>query len=192
MMLHKVTHACVSVKYMAHFILYYALGRYLPRSTAPGGRLWRSIRYWISRPLFVTCGQNVNVEPGAHIGRGVSIGSNSGIGVRALVDHKTRIGSNVMMGPEVMIYTRNHCTSRLDVPMIQQGFRAVAPVDIEDNVWIGARVIILPGVTIGSGSVLGAGSVISRDVPPNAIVVGNPGRVVRYRGECSQVVPATI
>jgi maltose O-acetyltransferase len=86
-----------------------------------------------------------------------------------------------MMGPEVLIYTRNHSTSRIDIPMIEQGDTDIAPVIIEDDVWIGARVIILPGVTVGSGSVLGAGAVVSRDVPPYAVVVGNTGRVVRYR-----------
>jgi maltose O-acetyltransferase len=86
-----------------------------------------------------------------------------------------------MMGPEVLIYTTNHCIARTDIPMIRQGNRPVAAVNIGDDVWIGARVIILPGVTIGSGSVLGAGAVISKDVPPFAVVVGNPGRVVRFR-----------
>lgn len=124
----------------------------------------------------------MNVEPRASIGRrAVSIGSNSGIGFRALVGSGSRIGSNVMMGPEVLIYTRNHSTSRIDIPMIEQGDTDIAPVIIEDDVWIGARVIILPGVTVGSGSVLGAGAVVSRDVPPYAVVVGNTGRVVRYR-----------
>lgn len=145
--------------------------------------MWRRIRYWVCRPLFAYCGENVNVEHGASFaGHTVSIGSNSGIGIKASVGSGTRIGSNVMMGPEVLIYTRNHCISRVDIPMIQQGYTPTAPVSIGDDVWIGARVIILPGVTVGSGSVLGAGAVISRDVPSGAVVVGNPGRVVRYRG----------
>ena len=86
-----------------------------------------------------------------------------------------------MMGPEVLIYSTNHCTSRTDIPINQQGNRSIAPVQIGDDVWIGARVIILPGVIVGSGSVLGAGAVVSKDVPPSAVVVGNPARVVHYR-----------
>src|ERR1022692_3366992 len=56
-----------------------------------------------------------------------------------------------------------------------------APVIIADDVWIGARAIILPGVTVGSGSIIGAGAVVSKDVPPGAVVVGNPARIVRNR-----------
>src|ERR1019366_5393777 len=97
------------------------------------------------------------------------------------------IGSDVMMGPEVVIYSWNHVTSRVDIPMIQQGFTACSPVTIGDDVWIGRRVIILPGVTVGSGCVLGAGAVISRDVPPGAVAVGNPARVVRYRDSSSHL-----
>jgi len=169
--------------YIWHFFLYNAVGRYLPGSSSPGGRLWRAVRYWMCRPLFTHCGDNVNVEHGASIGfhRTVSIGSDSGIGINARIGEGTQIGSNVMMGPEVLVFTRNHCTSRSDIPMINQGFGPVRPVTIGDDVWIGARVIILPGVNVGSGCVLGAGTVVSRDVPARAIVVGNPGRLVRYR-----------
>lgn len=178
--------------YIAHFLLYHAVGRHLPSSTAPGGKLWRAIRYWICRPLFAHCGHNVNVDRGAFIGRRtVSIGSHSSIGINARINKGTRIGSNVMMGSEVLIFSENHCTSRTDIPMIQQGNRPVLPVTIGDDVWIGARVIILPGVTIGSGSVLGAGTVVSRDVPAYAVVVGNPGRVVRYRDPLAAIVQNT-
>ncbi|ASM48732.1 chloramphenicol O-acetyltransferase [Pseudoalteromonas espejiana DSM 9414] len=86
-----------------------------------------------------------------------------------------------MMGPEVVVYTRNHAIDRVDIPMCQQGFKEIAPVYIEDDVWIGRRVIILPGVSIGKGCVLGAGSVIAKDIPPYSIVVGNPGKVIRNR-----------
>ena len=66
--------------------------------------MWRAIRYWMCRPMFAQCGQNVNVERGALIGRRtVSIGSGSGIGINARIGKGTRIGSNVMMGPEVLI-----------------------------------------------------------------------------------------
>ena len=175
--------AVASTRYIIHFLLYHSFGRYLPPSiVVPGARLWRAVRYWICRPLFAQCGENVNIDRDASfVPRTVSIGSNSNIGKKAWIGSGTRIGMNVMMGPEVLIYTSNHCTYRTDIPMIQQGYGPVAPVDIGDDVWIGARVIILPGVTVGSGSVLGAGAVISRDVPQGAVVVGNPGRVVRYR-----------
>lgn len=177
-----------SVKDTLYWLFYHLFARFLPASSRPGGIVFRQIRYWACRPLFAFCGQNVNVERGVIFpAKTVSIGSNSGIGVNSSVGAGTIIGSNVMMGPEVLIYTQNHSTYRLDIPMLEQGFSDWAPVTIGDDVWIGARVIILPGVTIGSGSVLGAGAVIPRDIPPYAVAVGNPARVVRYR--CPSVDP---
>ena len=111
---------------VAHWLLYYGFARHLPASTFPGGIVWRRIRFWASRPLFACCARNVNIEHGAVFSRhGVSIGSNSGIGINAFVDEGTSIGSNVMMGPQVLIYTHNHNTLRVDIPMIQQGYTTV-------------------------------------------------------------------
>ena len=154
------TNILSSANRILHLLLFHGLARHLPDSTTPGGVLWRGIRYWVCRPLFAECGKNVNVERGASFGQAISVGSNSGVGINAVIGSCTRIGSNVMMGPEVFIFTSNHCTSRVDMPMIQQGYRPLAPVIIGDDVWIGARVMILPGVTVGPGSVLGAGAVI--------------------------------
>jgi maltose O-acetyltransferase len=163
-------------------LVYYGLARYLPESRRPCGHVWRRIRSWSCRPLLLHCGDNVNIERGASLGRRtVSIGSNSGIGVNAVIGPGTTLGSNVMMGPDVVILTQNHETSRLDIPMVAQGHAPIAPVTVGDNVWIGTRVIILPGVIIGSGCVLGAGAVVSRNVPDGAVAVGNPARIVRYR-----------
>lgn len=165
-------------------VLFYAIGRHLPPSTVPGGRWFRSWRGWMCQQVFRSAGVGLNVESGAWFGTGrqVSIGSRSGIGIRCALHGDVTIGDDVMMGPETLVYTSNHDFSEVDVPMIQQGRTTAAPVVIEDDVWIGARVIILPGVRIGTGSVVGAGSVVTRDVPPRSVVVGNPARVVRDRG----------
>ncbi len=162
---------------------YYLVFRWLPDSTVPGGAIWRNLRYIVCRPLFLSCGKNVNVERGAYFGSGatISVGSNSGIGINAWVGRGTMIGSNVMMGPDVMIFSRNHRISRTDMPMAEQGFEEDNPVRIGDDVWIGARVIILPGIVIGSGSVIGAGAVVTKDVLEGVIVAGNPASIVRNR-----------
>jgi maltose O-acetyltransferase len=91
------------------------------------------------------------------------------------------IGADVMMGPDVVILTTNHIFENTDIPMDQQGIANELPVTIEDDVWIGTRVIILPGRHIGRGSIIGAGSVVTKDIPPFAIVGGNPAKVIRYR-----------
>ena len=86
-----------------------------------------------------------------------------------------------MMGPEVYIYTQNHDFKRTDITMDKQGWSAEKPVVIEDDVWIGSRVTILPGVTIGEGSIIGASSVVTKSCPPYSIVVGNLAVVVKSR-----------
>ena len=127
------------------------------------------------------CGRDVNIEKGASFPSSVELGDHSGIGIRAQINGKVIIGKNVMMGPEVCIYARNHAFDRLDIPMNLQGFAPEKPVVIEDDVWIGARVIILPGVHIGTGAVLGAGSVVTKDVPDYAVMGGNPAHILKMR-----------
>jgi maltose O-acetyltransferase len=87
-----------------------------------------------------------------------------------------RIGSHVMIGPAVQVYTAEHPLQ--SAPRIQ-GWEVAKPIVIEDNVWVGGGAILLPGVTIGRNAVIGAGAVVSRDVPPNMVAVGNPARVVK-------------
>ena len=142
------------------------------------------MRYVICRHLFAVCGREVNVESGAwfHSGRRISIGNRSGIGERAVLHGTVIIGDDVMMGPEVVVYSRNHEFARTDIPMNQQGFQEERPVRIGDDVWIGGRVILLPGVcSIGTGAIIGVGAVVTKDLPAYAIAVGNPARVIRYR-----------
>lgn len=86
------------------------------------------------------------------------------------------IGDNVLFGPGVQIYTAYH---PLEPGPRRDLWEAAKPISIGNNVWIGGNAIVLPGVTIGDNSVIGAGGVVTRDVPPNVVVVGNPGRILR-------------
>ena len=93
---------------------------------------------------------------------------------------KITIGNRVFIGPYVGFYTANH---PLQAEPRNEGLERALPITVENDVWIGANVSILPGVTIGQGSVIAAGTVVNRDVPPNSIVRGVPGEVV---GEIDQ------
>ena len=86
------------------------------------------------------------------------------------------IGDDVVIGHHVMIITDDH---EIGPPWRRCGDRVARPVVIEDGVWIAARATLLPGVTIGRGSVVGAGALVNRDVPPNTLVGGVPARVIR-------------
>lgn len=112
----------------------------------------------------------------------LSIGMNSFIGRGCAVQASgcVEIGSDVIIGPHVKIWSSDHTFSRLDIPIHRQG-HTFGKVVIKDDVWIGTSAIILKGVTIHHGSVCAAGSVINHDVPPYAVVAGNPARVIKYR-----------
>lgn len=90
--------------------------------------------------------------------------------------NEVRIGNHVMIGPSVQIYTPAH---DLQAQARIQGWEVAKAITIEDNVWIGGGAILLPGVKIGQNAVVGAGAVVTRDVPANTIVAGNPARVIR-------------
>jgi maltose O-acetyltransferase len=86
------------------------------------------------------------------------------------------IGDDVQIGPAVQLYTAAH---PLDASVRRSGLESASPIRIGRDVWIGGGAVVLPGVTIGDRSVVGAGSVVASDVPPGTVVVGNPARIVR-------------
>lgn len=160
----------------------YMLFTHLPRSAS---RLWGGVcnrlRVFSTRMFIGHIGKDVTIEKNAVFSSKLEIGNYSGIGLNASINGKVIIGDYVMMGPNVKIYTINHNRSNLYEPMCFQGFAEEKPVKICDDVWIGDSVIILPGVTIGKGSIIGAGTVVTRDVPEYSIFAGNPGAVIKHR-----------
>ncbi len=90
--------------------------------------------------------------------------------------NRITIGDDVLIGPAVQIYTAQHPT---EAETRRSGLEFALPVTVGDNVWIGGGAILCPGVTIGADTVIGAGSVVTRDLPPSVIAVGNPCRVLR-------------
>jgi maltose O-acetyltransferase len=169
--------------YFLNLMLYYGLFRYLPPTNNRYFMIIRPLRSIIAGKCFDYAGKNINIEQNANFGNGngIEIGDNSGVGVRCSIRGPLTIGSNVMMGPEVVIITSNHNFSRVDIPMNIQGSLPQEKVIIGNDVWIGTRVIILPGVRIGNGVIIGAGSIVTKDVPDYAIVAGNPARIIRFR-----------
>lgn len=168
------------IRRLALFI-YFNIAIKLPVSYAFGGKYGLRLRAWSASKFAKHIGSNVNIEKNAIITSLTSVGNNSGVGINAQLHGEIEIGDNVMMGPECIIYTSNHSFSRTDIPMNQQGFSIARKVTIGNDVWIGGRVIILPGVEIGDGAIIGAGTVITKNVPPFAIVGGNPAKLIGSR-----------
>lgn len=161
----------------------YLFASKLPESFAPINIGQRHIRKVCAKLILVHCGKNVNVERNARFASAVELGDNSGLGINCRISGETIIGNDVMMGPNVSIYTANHAFDSTDIPMNKQGFYPEQPVVIGDDVWIGGGAIILSNVHIGKGAIIGAGAVVTKDVPEYAIVGGNPAKVIKYRNK---------
>lgn len=139
-----------------------------------------STRDRLLRELLGSLGQGSEIRPPVHC----DYGYQTRIGARTFANWglvlldvaAITIGDDVQIGPGVQLLTATH---PLDAEQRRSKWEAAEPIRIGDNVWLGGGVIVCPGVTIGSDSVVGAGSVVIRDVPPGVLVVGTPARVVR-------------
>ena len=134
----------------------------------------------ILETLLASVGEGTVIRPPFHcdFGSHTRIGSRcfANYGLVALDVAAITIGDDVQIGPNVQLLTPTH---PLDPDLRRQGWEAAEPIAIGDNVWLGGGVIVLPGVTIGANTVVGAGAVVSRDLPENVVAVGNPARVTR-------------
>jgi len=164
------------------WLLYNIIAKNLPRSYVAYSFGARQFRCFVCKRLLAYCGKNVNIEPKVffYLMSRTKIGDNSGIGMQSHIE-AVEIGRNVMIGPEFIVFSGNKRFDRTDIPMREQTSDEVSPVVIEDDVWIGARVIILAGRRIGHGAIVGAGSVVTKDIEPYTIVGGNPACVIGRR-----------
>ena len=163
--------------------LYYSIAVWLPGPGMPFGRVGLWLRGYLCSKVFKRYGNGTWVDRLCNFGsgRGISIGSNSNIGKRAWLLGDITIGDDVVMAPEVIALSSNHEFADTTVPIRRQGQAESEPIVIGDDVWLGARCIILPGVRVGDHAIVGAGSVVTKDVEPWAIVGGNPAKLIRLR-----------
>ena len=164
-------------------IIYYSIINKLPSSLYGVNFFSKNLRPIFIKYIFKSVGKNLCIESNVYFGSGndISIGNHSGIGINSRIQGPLVIGNHVMIGPNLSIYTNDHAHRNTNIPMTQQGFTEKKQVTIEDDVWIGVNVIILKGVTIGTGSIIAAGSVITKNIPPYSVAAGNPARVIKNR-----------
>lgn len=137
------------------------------------------------REMFAEIGEGCYIEPPFHAnfgGRHVHFGSHvyANFNLTAVDDTHIYVGDDTLFGPNVTLATAGH---PIDPELRQKGYQYNAPIHIGKNCWIGAGVLVMPGVTIGDNVVIGAGSVVTKDLPSDVIAVGNPCKVLREVNE---------
>lgn len=146
----------------------------------PYALFFPKIRNFLVSMYLDDCGKKIRVKSGAEISPYCTVGSFSELGTRCLIQSNVHIGNNVIMGPDVKIYSRNHKSTNIEVPIQNQG-KEYFETKIGDDIWIGANVVILPGVTINSHSIIAAGSVVTKDVKAYSVVGGVPAKLIKKR-----------
>jgi acetyltransferase-like isoleucine patch superfamily enzyme len=143
-----------------------------------------TIRSFIYKPFFKHIGKVVYISKDFRVSspKNIEIGDNVYINYSVLLDGAggIKVGNNVMFAQYAQIFTRSHTYDKRTIPMCKQSYK-IKPVVIGDDVWIGTHAVILPGITVGKGSIIGANAVVTKNVPPYAIVGGVPAKVIKYR-----------
>jgi len=164
-------------------ILYYAFLQYLPMQPFPFYKISYKVRLYFVRKMLRKCGIDVIIKSRCYFGNGdrLSVGNRSQLGQNARIGGEVNIGDDVIMGPDVIIMAISHEFSNIDIPINKQGQTEDKEVIIGNDVWIGTRAIILPGVEIGAHSIIGAGSVVTKSFPPFSIIAGVPAKLIKVR-----------
>ena len=145
----------------------------------------------ISNIKNVTIGSNFKISPNCYLfaqekpgDSQIIIGDNVGLNYNVMLNANCggliKLGENISIGPYTVMRASNHNFKDITIPIRKQG-HIPGVIEIQNNVWIGAHVVILPNVMIGHSSVIGAGSIVNKDIPAFSVVAGNPARIIKSR-----------
>ncbi|PHR13739.1 MAG: transferase [Aequorivita sp.] len=163
-------------------VIYYGIISHLPHSRYIS--LTRNIRVWyVSKVLkFIPDRKNSFIENNVYFsnGKNLKIGTGCQINENVFIQG-AYIGNNVLIAPNVSILSMSHNYQNTEIPMVFQGETLPNPPTIEDDVWLGRNVVVMPGITIGTGSIIGAGAVVTKNVAPFSIMGGVPAKLIKSR-----------
>lgn len=166
-----------------YLFIYYSFFRFWPMKPYPFYKVGYKSRQFLACKFIKQCGKDVVIKSNAYFGDGsrLSIGDFSQLGKNCQISGAVYLGKKILMGPDVIIMATSHEYSSSIIPIMDQGEALERKVTIGDGCWIGARVIIMPGVTIGENSIIAAGSVVTKSFESNVIVAGIPAKEIKKR-----------
>lgn len=170
------------MKRLLCLMAYYGFAKHLPDSSLPGGELSTRLRSLLCRGFIANAGEGIHVRAGAFLadGRHLYMDDRSSIGPGCRI-YGAKLGFGVVIGPNCVMFKENRAYDDLNKPVGIHGTTPIKLPVVEDHAWVGERALVLQGRRIGKGAIVGAGAVVTRDVPPYAIVGGNPARVIGHR-----------
>lgn len=171
----------MKVKRLIGKLIYKVFAQYLPQSYSKLNMLSHFLRMLCAKLMLQKCGVNSSIDRKAVVDCRVKMGNRSGIGMNCQLYGDITIGDDVLIGPEVIMRTQNHKYKKRSITIHKQGVDDEKPIIIGNDVWIGQRSMIMPGVHIGDGAVIAAGAVVTKDVPEYAVIGGVPANIISYR-----------
>lgn len=171
------TRMCMNI----YLFLYYLFFTKLPNSAVPFGKYLNIVRVNLIKHI-LPVGNHCKIQKNVYFGSGknISIGNNCQINDNVRLDN-VHIGDNVMIGRDTIFLGKTHIYKDCTKPMIEQGQKTLNSTIIENDIWIGARVIIMPSINIAEGCIIGAGSILTKDTVAFGVYGGNPARLIKKR-----------
>ncbi len=162
-------------------VLYYLFFSKLPNSFWPGGGLYNRLRILCLKSV-LHIGRDNKIQRSVYVGNGnnIVIGNHCEINESVRLDN-VEMGNNVMIARESIILGKMHESDGTDIPMNEQGWKEVNKTYIEDDVWLGLRVVVMPGVRIRKGCIIAAGGVVTKDTVASGVYGGVPAKLIKIR-----------
>lgn len=167
---------------LVFYLLYNIIGKILPYDSMPYSKGLRNIRYYLFAKSIKKCGKNIRVDKNVYVSPNIEIGNDVRISENCKIRKNTIIGDFTMIGPGVHVITSNHKYMDITIPMSKQENLEYSVI-IGKDVWIGTNSILLPNIIISDHVIIAAGSIVTKDIPPYAIVGGNPAKIIKFRNE---------
>lgn len=170
----------MTIKRKIFYLIYNLIAKYLPRTYMPYSFGSKYIRSFLIKNFINECGENLNIQTNVLLSPFIEIGDNVEINENVRIRANIKIGNDVLIAPNVQLISINHEYKDTEKSIKNQG-EIAGYIHIKNDVWIGSNAIVLPNTTLSQGCIVGAGSIVTKDVPAYTIVGGNPAKVIKYR-----------